>query len=375
MTAVAEVTWSDIPGLKAQLSSDGRVRSTVSDSFRLIALRFNKATRTWQFSATTTDGRRATWSMARARREVFGGLVAVGGANLWSETEVAILQASSSIQAASLSLSRTVQSCAHMARRIGLTLPWKEEAGPPIRRADRSFDPLLRRYRRGVDRQVVEPLPGEEWRDYRMYGVRVSSRGRVCRIATGRLLRQAKNSSGRVSVTIMDPAKTTILVDHLVADAFKLARFNLPTAKVWTEEEDQAVRRARTLTDAATAVPGRSRDAVKLRAKALKKTFAPEYERTHGPAYGSVPFMDPLWAEASAAVPRSPDPTFRDDLISEIVLIRLEGEASTTAEALKIARRRLNKMMGTYTERSLDAPIGDSDLSMIDLLADDCERF
>lgn len=65
--------------------------------------------------------------------------------------------------------------------------------------------------------------------------------------------------------------------------------------------------------------------------------------------------------EAMAAVPRGVPPDERADLIADLVTMRLGGRREPFSALLKEARRERNRIMGTWSERSLDAQIGDHD--------------
>ena len=84
------------------------------------------------------------------------------------------------------------------------------------------------------------------------------------------------------------------------------------------------------------------------------------------------------WAAADAAVPTRLPPHVRDDVISEMVVAQLAGElaASECRRRAPEYVKAYNRMFDSFKTVSLDAPMhGNDDLSLIDVLADDCERF
>lgn len=217
-------------------------------------------------------------------------------------------------------------------------------------------------------RGPAEERDGEEWRDIEHRpGYRVSNHGRVVN-QHGHLLSLIHGPTGRPQVLLPDGAgrRTTHTVVSLVLAAFKpelrsrLARplngdpkdvsvANL--VPIWTleaqrrTEPEPTTRRGKNLADKAV-----------------------------GPVVGSVPYFEPLWVEARALCSPGMDPADREDLISETVLVYLDGRAPTIPEAFSMARRELNARMGAFRQRSLDAPIGTADgLSLMDCLGSDGE--
>lgn len=223
---------------------------------------------------------------------------------------------------------------------------------------------------------VMEPLPGEVWIDRDDLGVRVSSQGRFASLKTGRLLSTTKGKyTEYVTVKTGTPDKTTIIAEYLVADTFGHSRRARKYLNPYSSLEDSIIKRSATLRDAVAALPTRSLPSVKSRAKRLKKKFSrPLYIPTET-AKGSVPYLHPLYERASAAVPRGMPEDVRDDLISDLMLMALEGDVSDMRAAFKTVLKERNRMMGTYKERSLDGFIGGTDLRLIDIIASDREHF
>lgn len=229
-----------------------------------------------------------------------------------------------------------------------------------------------------------EPIPGETWVDVPDLGIRASSAERFLSLRTGRLLRINTNRSRRMlTVNAGTPRKNTLSVSTIMAIAFggEAPRRH----QRWTAADDAAIKGAETLADAVRALPNRTAKAIKARASLRGHAFvriAPKSKKVRvsdarrDPARGSVPYLDPLWAEAHAVVPRGLPDHVRDDLISELVLRRLEGGAPDFRTELRSVMKDHHAMMGTWRERSLDAVIPGTDgLRRVDLLTDDCERF
>lgn len=205
-----------------------------------------------------------------------------------------------------------------------------------------------------------EDLPGEMWRPVEDWGYQVSNHGRVIG-RSGDLLSTSISQHGtrRVYMKRPDGRPTTANVARLVLGAFK-PEMTFSWSKVHFLNGDR--------TDAAAAnmVPILATEGSEAPARVHRPAgnAAPEAVR------GSVPYLDGLWARANAAVPSWMDDHARDDIISSMVMMVMEGEAATMPEAFKRARADYNRMMGTFTERSLDAPMGgDGDFTLLDVLA------
>lgn len=223
--------------------------------------------------------------------------------------------------------------------------------------------------------QMMEPLEGEVWIDRPDLGVRVSDMRRFASMKTGQLL---KISRGRyhdyITVKVKTPEQTTIAADYLVADTFGHERQVKVFANQYSELEDAMIKRAVSFADAVNRLPARSPWSIKARAKRIGKKFG-RAQRDREAAKGSVPYLHPLYTQASAVVPRGMPEDVRDDLISDLMLMALEGKAPDMRVAFKEVLRERNRMMGTYKERSLDACIGGTDLRLIDTIAADREHF
>jgi len=234
-----------------------------------------------------------------------------------------------------------------------------------------------RRRKLGIARKpdVMVPLDGEVWIDRPDLGVRVSDKGRFASMKTGCLLKISQGRyHGYITVNVGTPKQTTISTEYLVADTFGRPRVVKMYADRYTMLEDSIIKQATSFADAVNKLPTRTPDAIKARAKRLGKKFG--RTRVAGEtAKGSVPYLHPLYVAASAVVPRGMPEDVRDDLISDLMLLSLEGKAQDMRAAFKAVLSERNRMMGTYKERSLDAKIGDTDLRLIDTIAADREHF
>lgn len=217
-------------------------------------------------------------------------------------------------------------------------------------------------------RGPVDYQEGEEWRDIPGLAYSVSNMGRVAN-SNGDLMSLVLNPRNRYHVCLNDPARRarryTALVSRLVLAAFKpelnarqAAYLNGDIADI--RPENLVPRRTSARVDGPTSVsqPGPQRG---------RNTSG----RDLAPARGSVPYFDPIWAEASAACPKDMDEHVREDLISDMVMLFMEGRAHDMPAALKLARREYNQRMGVWKERSLDAELtASSGFKLLDLLSD-----
>lgn len=214
---------------------------------------------------------------------------------------------------------------------------------------------------------VEDALDGELWRPIPGRRGMISNFGRVSG-ARGQILRTRPHHSGGQQVGLIrddDGRKATHKVVALVAAAFKP---EIPAKQIAYINGDHNDARAENL------VPRKA--LVRLR-----ETVATADDRREGNviAIGSEASRlrrNVVWREANAACPAGLDPDLRQDLISDMVLMMLDGRARDARTAFKLARTAHNRMMGTHRERSLDAPAGNtSDRLLIDTLSDAAERF
>lgn len=243
----------------------------------------------------------------------------------------------------------------------------------------------LRRSRNHIQRRVsalglarpplepLEPIEGEEWRDRPDLGVRVSSLGRFASLKTGQLLRISKGRwHDYVTVRTGTPEQTTKACHLLVSETFGLGLE--AKHRPYSETEDAQIRLSTFFDEAYSRLPKRTPMSVRIRARVirhkLKKRGKAQRRASAGPK--AVPFLTEVQAAVSRAIPRH----IRDDLIADVVLLRLEGVPGDVPALVKRAMKERNYLTGAFKERSLDAPLraGES-FSLGELLRDDCDRY
>lgn len=216
-------------------------------------------------------------------------------------------------------------------------------------------------------------IEGEEWRDRPDLGVRVSSEGRFASLKTGQLLRISKGRwHDYVTVRVGQPDQTTKACHLLLSETFGLGIE--PKSRPYTEAEDAQIRLSVFFDEAFSRLPGRTPAGIKIRARKLGHRLKKRGKRQRGasPERRAVPFL----ATVQAAVSRSIPQHVRDDLIADVVLLRLEGVPGDVAALLKLAMKERNYLTGAFKEKSLDAPLRPGEtFSLGDLLADDCDRY
>lgn len=208
----------------------------------------------------------------------------------------------------------------------------------------------------------IDERDGEEWREIPGTKQIVSNHGRVA-TAAGFLMSPARNTCGRLHISLMttDGVRITRTVARLVLEAF---RPELTSRKARYLNGDQTDNRLDNLVAKTLPTTGAETEVVVVRRGNLSNSQG-------GPVMGSVPRSEPLWAQANKIVPRYFDPHVREDLISDIVMMVMEGRAATVAEAFGPARTEHNRLMGTYDEQSLNAPMGEGKATRIDRLTTD----
>lgn len=224
--------------------------------------------------------------------------------------------------------------------------------------------------------EPLTPLPGERWEKVPGWILALSTYGRSARSDTMTAKRaSAPNGITRgqqptFSVQRDDGTWSTIAIDVAISLAFDkpLVR-DLAFKRRWTAEEDAILREAETA-DEVSRRTGRTLMAVQRRSDRLGVRFArsaaKQCEKTSART---------MWLEAMAAVPRSIPEHTRQDLISDLMIRRLEGDRRPWAAILKEAKTRHNAMTGAFKEKSAFTTIGDSELTLLDTFADDVERF
>lgn len=206
----------------------------------------------------------------------------------------------------------------------------------------------------------IDEREGEEWRTVVGFEYLISSMGRVAS-PTGYLLSHSTNNLGDLQVSMMrDCRRLTRLVARLVLEAFKP---HLTTRTARHLNGDKTDNRVDNLVPR-LALP----EAVHAPAPSSRPgNVSDQFD-------GSLPLGQPLWVQANRLVPAWLDETVRRDLVSEMILLVMEGHVTSLDEALAKAKTAYNRMMGVWSETSLDAPLGDDGgATRIDMLTSDSE--
>lgn len=205
-----------------------------------------------------------------------------------------------------------------------------------------------------------------EWVHLPKWEVYVRRDGSLASAKTLPILVPSAAHSGRLHVAIDNGVRrTTVTVDRALRAAFgNEAAPKRHHGRLWTPEEETALRDAKTWADACAALPGRTRAQVRDKGKRMNL-----YKPRAWPKKTVAKSTGAMMREAAAVVPRGVPPDERADLIADLVTMRLEGRREPFGVLLKEARRERNRIMGTWSERSLDAQIGDHDgFSLMDRL-------
>lgn len=223
------------------------------------------------------------------------------------------------------------------------------------------------RYRFGLQMspRVKADLSDGEWVHLPKWDLYVRRDGTLANAQSLTILKPSKVRS-RMGVTVdMGDRRTTVTVDRALRAAFgaNAAPMNLRGNR-WSPADEEKLRDCRTWADAIAAFPDRTEVQVRDKGKRMG---------LHKPALSAKRpeglNIAVLTREATAAVPRGIPHDERDDLISDLVMMRLEGRREPFATLLKEARRERNRVMGAWKERSLDAQIGDHEgFTMMDRL-------
>lgn len=201
---------------------------------------------------------------------------------------------------------------------------------------------------------------GEEWRPIDGHpGFSISSHGRVVN-EHGHLMSVSYSPMGRAQIPIRSAdghRRNTYLVARLVLAAFK---------------PELSARAARPL----NGNPLDARVDNLVPAGRMKEVTreAPSATRYRGnlanarlsPTAGSVPYLEPIWAEARSLCPPWYDESRRNDIISDTVTLYLDGRADTVADAFDVARRAYERMFGAWSEASIDERRGGDGMSLSD---------
>lgn len=208
--------------------------------------------------------------------------------------------------------------------------------------------------------------PGEIWREIPGWRYSVSNFGRV-RGRTGQLLTTSVKSNGLLYVNLWNPANTALILHKVAGLVLAAFRPEMAPGRLQFINGDRADASLTNIIPARLDEGGGRPDAQPLEMRG---------GNTVGQrATGSVPFFEPLWAEANAVVPAFIEDHVRKDLISGMVVMIIEGRARSMRDALKAAQRDYNAVMGTWKERSLNATIpGTDNLTGLDMLDSEVER-
>jgi len=134
----------------------------------------------------------------------------------------------------------------------------------------------------------------------------------------------------------------------------------------WAAAEDDQLKRCKTFLEAVKSLPHRSASAIRTRRSRIGHSFG--RAQTPTPSV-TRPFSNALYRKAFDTVPRWMETHEREDLISDIIVLMLEGVCDDVSAAYKAARTARNRLMHPARERSLDAPLfSDSSVSLLDRL-------
>lgn len=216
---------------------------------------------------------------------------------------------------------------------------------------------------------TMVPLPGERWADVPGLDFRVSSMGRAARIATGRELKVMDGAQRKGYLPFIQHYRDGVLSSISLPRALVLAfGLHAKDGMRWSAAEEATLRASKSAEEAADRI-GRSASACSRRLRFLRlpqwSERAPP-ERTNGEA---------LWRMAKKVVPAHLPEHIRQDLVSDMLVARLEGDERPWAALYKEALKRHNALVGAFKEKSASATFGDSDLTLLDTFADDVERF
>lgn len=211
-----------------------------------------------------------------------------------------------------------------------------------------------------------EIIDGELWKAIPGRKGMVSNLGRVVG-ARGQLLASTPHHSGGRHVGLVREDDGRIARHKIVALVAAAFRPDIPPLRIaYLNGDPNDVRAENLIPKARKAVATPDRPTAVARSGNVAKAGG-EASRLRQHA---------IWREADAACPAGLDPNMRQDLISEMVLMVMEGRAADARSALKPAMARYNDVMGTYRERSLDAPVGEPDGKTIgDMLSADVDHI
>lgn len=216
--------------------------------------------------------------------------------------------------------------------------------------------------------EALKPVPG--------WWVLVSKSGAVLSSLSGKPRSCLLRKDGTVQWSLVGPGgkrRTATMVWLLQASGWlskgeydAAVRKRCRLGEPWTPAEDARLKSCKTFLEAVDLLPHRSASAIGTRRSRIGHSFgrAP----TSAPPI-TRPFSNALYRKAFDAVPRWLESHEREDLISDVIVLILEGACDDVSAAYKIARAARNRLMHPARERSLDAPLfSDSNVSLLDRL-------
>lgn len=211
---------------------------------------------------------------------------------------------------------------------------------------------------------IMVPYPGERWAEVPGWDAQVSNLGRASRTSTGTEL-SVHPPFGRKApyptfwATRDDGLARTMALHIALSMAFGGKR---PRNARWTPEEDAILKASPTRAEAAKRL-GRTLKSIEHHSAAIglrwrtKEPPPPEPKRESPAA---------MWKGAKAAVPATLPEHLRQDLVSDMLVMRLEGDDRPWSQLYKEAYTRHNRMTGAFKERSAFDTIGGTELRLID---------
>ena len=216
--------------------------------------------------------------------------------------------------------------------------------------------------------EVLRPVPG--------WWVLVSESGDVLSSLTGKPRSCLLRKDGTVQWALVGPGgkrRTATMLWLLRASGWlsqgdydAAVRKKCRLGEPWAAADDARLKRCRTFLEAAALFPHRSASAIRTRRSRIGHSFSRDQAPT---SHVTQPFSNALYRKAFDAVPRWMAAHEREDLISDIIVLMLEGVCDDVSVAYKAARKARNRLMHSGREHSLDAPLfSDSSVSLLDRL-------
>lgn len=205
----------------------------------------------------------------------------------------------------------------------------------------------------------------EQWADLPECDVRISSTGRVQRISTGKIVEPIPLTKGRrgAQYRIRDPKSSKGAVRSFKWIAKRIASLNTAKPSEWSPEED-AVLRSNSATDAARILRNRSLSAIYQRRST--QGWSVRSMGTERPCIQTMS-IEEFQKAAEASVAKWV--RGRDDVLSAMLILRLEGFKGSVRMAARKARRDDQRQTFDGKSVSIDAPLGHTRKTMHDLLS------